>query len=180
MSRFANSFADTATGTDPYVRALLELLGDRDPMALLPETPAKVAEAVRGLDEATLRKPEAEGKWSVLHVVQHLADSEIVSSVRYRMMIAHDTPAIQGYDQDLFAQRMHYENADLEEALETFRVLRRANVRLLTSLTPEERKRGGMHSERGFEDVEKLMRLLAAHDLVHLNQIARIAGAVAG
>jgi hypothetical protein len=173
MSIFANPANEAPDG---YVRALLDLIGDRDPLSVLPGTPATLAERVRALDDARLRTPEGEGKWSVLHVVQHLADSELMVSVRYRMILSHDTPPLAGYDQDLYAKHLHYENADLEGALDSFGALRRANVRLLASLTAEERKRGGIHSERGFEDVTRLMTLHAAHDLVHLKQIARILG----
>lgn len=173
MSIFANPASESPDG---YVRALLDLIGDRDPLSILPSTPETLAAKVRALDDARLRKPEAEGKWSVMHVVQHLADAELMTSVRYRMILSHDTPPLAGYDQDLYAKHLRYENADLEGALDSFRALRRANVRLLSALTPEERKRGGVHSERGFEDVERLMTLNAAHDLVHLKQIDRILG----
>ena len=174
MSIFANPSNEAPDG---YVRALLELIGDRDPLSVLPGTPDILAERVRALDDARLRKPEAPDKWSVLHVVQHLADAELMTSVRYRMILSHDTPQLAGYDQDLYAKHLHYENADLEGALDSFRALRRANVRILSALTPEERKRGGIHSERGFEDVTRLMTLNAAHDLVHLAQIERILSA---
>lgn len=170
---FANKFGD-AEGTKSYVRAMLELVGDRDPLALLPELPARVEELTRGVDEATLRRPEREGKWSMLHVVQHLADAEIVYAFRYRMMLAHDTPQLGGYDQDAFATRLRYDEVVLAEALELLRVTRRENLRVLRSLTEEERRRGAMHSERGLEDVDRLMHLHAAHDIVHTRQLERI------
>lgn len=170
---FANKFGDTA-GTDEYVRAMLDLVGDRDPLALLPELPARVEELTRGVDDAALRRPEREGKWSMLHVVQHLADAELVYAIRYRMMLAHDTPRLGGYDQDAFAARLRYDEVVLGEALELLRVTRRENLRVLRALSAEERRRGAMHEERGFEDVDRLMQLHAAHDIVHTRQLERI------
>jgi hypothetical protein len=178
MSTYANSPGSDEAATQQYVRALLDLVGDREPLDILSELPDRVEELTRSVDDATLRKPEREGKWSMIEVAQHLADAELVLSFRYRMILAHDTPEITGYDQEAFANRLHYGETPLEEVLELLRVVRRANVRLLRSLTAEERARGGMHSERGFEDVNRLMQLNAAHDLVHRAQLERVKKAV--
>lgn len=178
MSLFANPPGDTDEGTRKYVRALLELLGDRDPLDVLSQLVAGIEAITAGLDDATLRKPEREGKWSMVEVVQHLADAELVVGFRYRLIVAHDTPAIPAYDQEAFADRLHYAAAPLEEALDQLRAIRRANLRLLRSLSDEERKRGGIHAERGFEDVNRLMQLHAAHDLVHTGQLERVKKAV--
>ena len=57
----------------------------------------------------------------------------------------------------------------------TFAVLRRDNLRLIERATPEALKRVGVHAERGEESAGYLVRLYAGHDLLHLNQIDRIA-----
>jgi len=53
-------------------------------------------------------------------------------------------------------------------------VLREANLALLESLTPEQWKHYGMHSERGQEAIELIVRMAAGHDINHLQQIERI------
>jgi hypothetical protein len=177
---FTNPASEAAAAAPQYVRALLDLLGDRDPLevqeSLLDELRARLAE----VDDATLRRPEREGKWSVIEVVQHLADTEIVYGYRLRMALSHDTPEIQGYDQDRWADRLRYAEQSLEDALEQLRVLRAGRLRLIRSLTPHEMRRYGIHAERGPESVDLSSRLLAAHDLLHLKQIDRILAAHAG
>ena len=59
---------------------------------------------------------------------------------------------------------------------DAFRAAREANLALLKSLTPEQWKYYGMHSERGQETIEHTVRMLAGHDLNHLQQIERILG----
>ena len=54
-----------------------------------------------------------------------------------------------------------------------FRVLRDANLALLRSLKPEQWKQYGMHSERGQESVEHIVRMFAGHDVNHIQQIER-------
>lgn len=83
-----------------------------------------------------------------------------------------------GSDQDAWADNLHYDEADPAESLETFGVLRRANLRLVERASPEDLQRVGVHAERGEESVEHLRKLYAGHDLLHLQQIARIRRAV--
>jgi hypothetical protein len=47
-------------------------------------------------------------------------------------------------------------------------------VRLLRSLGPAEKKRVGVHTERGEESIEHMVRMMAGHDTLHLNQLDRI------
>jgi hypothetical protein len=171
---FSNPASAAAGAAEGYVASLLMVLGDRDPMQVLDAQPGRLKEAVEGLDDAQVRIPEREGKWSVLGVLMHLADTERVYGYRIRMILSHDEPQIQGYDQDLWADRLHYQDGDPATAQAVFGLLRFENMALYRSLSEEEWERGGLHSERGRESVRTNVRLLAAHDLVHLNQIARI------
>ncbi len=141
---------------------------------MLRATPPALGQAIAGLSDEQLRRPEAPGKWSIVHVLQHLADSDLVWAWRVRLILAHDRPTITGYDQDLWAEGLHYGDADPRQALETFNVVRAANLRLLERATPDDMARVGVHSERGEESVGHLCRLYAGHDRLHLNQIARI------
>jgi hypothetical protein len=96
------------------------------------------------------------------------------------MILAHDRPAITGYDQDAWCERLRYATDDIEAVLDDFAALRRLNLRLLAGTSPGERGRVGVHAERGEESIAHMMRLYAGHDVVHLRQIARIRAAVAG
>ena len=163
---------------DAYARRLLDRLGDRDWLEVLAAMPPLLRSAFDGLDDAVIRRPERPGKWSMIEVAHHLADSDMVAGFRVRMIVAHDRPPIVAYDQDLWAQRLRYRDAALADVLAQFAVLRDANVRLARSLTADELRRFGIHSERGAESAGYLLRLVAGHDLVHLDQLARIRAAV--
>src|SRR5207249_4662573 len=162
-----------------YVSAVLELLGDREPIAVLRDTPSALPRAIEGLSPQQLRQPERPGKWSIGQILQHLADSEVVWAWRMRLILAQDRPQLTGYDQDQWAQRLHYDQENPWEALELFDVLRRANLRVIERASPADLKRVGVHVERGEESLEQLRRLYAGHDLLHLRQIERIRRAIA-
>ena len=178
MSIFTNRFDAAAVEADAYTVAVLELLGDQDPLEVLAALPATLDEQVRGLNERQLRQPEKPGKWSIIEIVQHLADSELVWAYRLRTVIALDGVPISGYDQDGWANALRYRYVALEDALTQVRQLRAVNLKLLRSLTPEELQHCGVHSERGPESVEHMIRLYAGHDLVHLAQLDRVRSGV--
>jgi hypothetical protein len=178
MSVFTNPSSATPEEADAYIAAVLELLGDRDPVDVLAATPSALRKVVSELTGASLLAPEAEGKWSIRDVFRHLADSEIAWSWRLRLMLAQDRPRLTGWDQDAWAAALLYGDADAAEALETFDILRRENVRLLRGVPDEALDRIALHEERGEESVRFMTKLFAGHDLLHLRQIARIRRAV--
>ena len=89
------------------------------------------------------------------------------------MILAHDHPPIPGYDQDLWASRLRYHQAELDSALNQFTGLRMANLRLLTSTTPEERQRFGIERAKDADVREIVTRLETACEKT------RVAGAAA-
>jgi hypothetical protein len=174
---FSNPAGSAGAAAAGYIRALLDLLGQQDPLDVLAGQVAWLERRTAGLPEAVLRRPEKPGTWSAIAVVQHLADSDLVTGWRCRHILAEDRPVIQGYDQDAWAVRLRYADADPAAALAQLRGLRAANLRLWRSLSPAELAREGLHSERGPESVDRLVRLAAGHDLVHRRQIDRVLAA---
>lgn len=179
MSVFTNPASRSAEQAAAYKAAVLELLGVRNPIEVLQNTVPALEEVRHRLSTEQITQPEAPGKWSIRQVLQHLADSELVWGYRLRMVLALDRPQLTGYDQDLWSERLGYDEADADQALQVFGVLRQTNLRLLARASGEDLKRVGMHAERGAESVEQMIRMYAGHDLLHLEQLARIRRTVA-
>jgi DinB family protein len=177
MSSFSNPAGSAAAAAAGYTKALLELLGDRDPLAVMAELVPWLEQRVGPLDDATLRRPEKPGKWCVLEVAQHLADTELVYGYRVRTILTQDTPPIPGYDQDTWARTLRYRELPVAQVLAQIAALRTANLRLYRSLDAAQLRRVGLHSERGPESVGHTLRMIGAHDLVHRRQIERILAA---
>jgi hypothetical protein len=157
-----------------YTRAILATLGDREPLGVLAELLPWLERRLAGVDDATLRRPEAPGKWAAIEVVQHLADAELVAGWRVRVILTEDNPALPSFDQDAFARDLRYREVPLAEAMGQLAGLRTANLRLYRTLTPASLQRSGLHSERGPESVSHISRMMAGHDLVHRRQLDRI------
>jgi DinB superfamily len=171
---FSNPAGNAAAAASGYVKALLDVLGSRDTLEVLSELVPWLTARLRGVAEPVLRRPEAPGKWSVIEVIQHLADSDLVAGFRTRMVLSEERPPLQGYDQDRWASEFRYREVPLPLALDQLRALRAANLHLWKQLTAEQLERTGLHAERGPETVGHILRLMGAHDLVHRRQIDRI------
>ena len=76
MSQFTGTSSTAVADAAAYTAAILGTLGTRDPWEVLRATPAAVREAVSGVPAAVVATPERPGKWSMRHVVQHLADAD--------------------------------------------------------------------------------------------------------
>jgi hypothetical protein len=171
---FSNPAGNATAAASTYVRALLDLLGSRDPLEVMGEMLPWLTIRLRGVAEPVLRHPEAPGQWSVVEVIQHLADSDLVAGFRVRMVLSEERPALQGYDQDRWASEFRYREVPLAVALNQLRGLRAANLHLWKQLSPQQLERVGLHAERGPESVGHILRLMGGHDLVHRQQIDRI------
>lgn len=161
-----------------YGEAVLEFLGDRDPLDVFESSSAALRDAVQDLTDVQLRTPEKPGKWSVIEVLQHLADAELVLGVRYRKVLAQPGDPIPSIEQDLWAEKLRYAEANLEDALAQFEHTRKVNLAVLRRASGDDWQLHGMHEQRGRETLEYMVRLYAAHDLYHLHQIDRIRKAI--
>jgi hypothetical protein len=118
------------------------------------------------------------GKWSAAEIIHHLADSEMTSAIRLRRLLVEENPAIQGYDPDLFAVKLGYNERPVEPALEAFRGARAVTVSLLATLSEADWQRAGTHNEHGRYSVERWLQIYGEHAHKHAAQIRRLAGAV--
>jgi DinB superfamily len=157
-----------------YTQRIMAHSQGMDPIKVQSATNKKLARLVDGVSTAKLRKRPAPEKWSVAEILAHLADVEIVIGWRMRSILGAPGTTIQAYDQDAWVTAGHYEKRDPRKSLEQHRVLREMNLALLKSLSAEQWKHYGQHSERGQESIERIVRMLAGHDLNHIQQIERI------
>jgi len=174
MSLFTNPAEADAGAAAAYIEAVLGLLGDRDPRSVLATAPDDFASLVSDVSDARLRRPEGPDRWSVGQVLAHMADSDLVWAYRLRMVLGGDRPTLGGYDQDVWAKRLRYQDVDPHESVRQFAQTRTANLELLDRVDQASLDRVGMHAERGEESVRNMIRLYAGHDLVHLAQVRRI------
>ena len=138
----------------------------------------KVVRALEGFPPRKLTARPFRGKWTAAEIVHHLADSEMISAIRLRHLLAEDKPVIHAYDQAVFAARLRYNERELAPALEAFRAARSTSVQLLKRMTAGEWARRAWHTEGGPYDPELWLEIYAVHAHNHAKQIVRLRAAV--
>jgi uncharacterized damage-inducible protein DinB len=134
-----------------------------------------MARAIRGLSRRQMQRRPARGKWSILEIVGHLHDTEVVYGYRWRLMAAQPGAPILGYDQNLWARELRHQGADPERLLREIAVLREATLAVIGRIPRREwPRRYGHHSERGEETLLECMEHIAEHDINHTAQILGI------
>jgi hypothetical protein len=156
-----------------YTKRILGHTEGQDALKVQFGTAKKLKRLIKGQATSKLRKRPAPGKWSVVEILAHLADTELVVGWRMRQILGAPGTPIQAFDQDSWADACHYDKRDPRKSVEQFRVQREANLALLKSLSPEQWMHHGMHVERGKETIEHITRMMAGHDLNHIPQIER-------
>lgn len=157
-----------------YTQRILKLIEGKNPLRMQSTTSKKLQRLVKRAPASKLRKRPAPHQWSIAEILAHLADTEIVVGWRIRSILAAPGTSIQAFDQDAWAAAGNYRKRDPRNSLGLFSALRQANLALLKSLSPAQRKHFGLHAERGEESLERIALMIAGHDLNHLSQIERI------
>jgi hypothetical protein len=159
-----------------YTQRIVGNVAGKQPLTVQAATAKKLARLIKGVPASKLRKRPSPDRWSVSEILAHFADTEIVASFRLRLILGAPGTPIAAFDQDSWVTSGHYEKRDPRKSIDQFRVLREANLALLKSLKPEQWKHYGMHSERGQETIEHIVRMFAGHDVNHIRQIESLLG----
>jgi hypothetical protein len=137
---------------------------------------AALPAAVAGVSDADARVKPPSGAWSILEIVCHLVDEE-VEDFRARLRLTLDNPAAPGgwppLDPEGVAVARRYNEQNLAERLDTFVRERRASVAWLRSLRAPNWENAYQHLKLGKISAGMLMTSWAAHDMLHLRQIAK-------
>jgi len=138
-----------------------------------------VAEALTGATDAELDAHPAPGKWSAREIVHHLADSEMTSAIRLRLLLATERPTILGYDENEFAKRLHYDRP-IQASLAALETARRSTAEILDRMGESDWVREGTHTDSGRYTMDTWLEIYAVHAHNHAAQIRRARAAAHG
>ena len=148
-------------------------LGDRDPIAALRDTPARIGALAGTWSTADFQRTYAPGKWSARQILTHLAQTELALGTRARMALTSPNYAAQSFDQDAWMAR---ESAlDGRAALDAFVAVATMNAALFASLSPADRAATLSHPEYGSLTVDWIVHQMAGHQIHHFRQLEAIA-----
>ncbi|QDU07750.1 DinB family protein [Gimesia aquarii] len=133
--------------------------------------PETLRQAIAGMTAADIDAAPIPGKWSTRQIICHIADFEPVYADRMKRVIAEEDPPLMGGDPDLFAERLAYEQRDLEEEFQLMIAVRQHMGRILKSIDPDDFQRTGNHSRDGALSLTDLLSRITNHIPHHIKFI---------
>lgn len=131
-------------------------------------------EQIRAIPEAEIDFKPAPEAWSIHEIVVHLFDVEIMLQYRLKSVLAEENPTIRAFDQDLWAQRLHYSSLNLEHHLQALLAMRRAFAPVLEQIRDEDWERTGQHTEDGIITARMIAeKICVSHLETHVKQVQR-------
>jgi hypothetical protein len=143
-------------------------------MKTLRATPIVLRAQVAGVEEAGLRRRPGPGEWAIIEVVGHLADTEEQALGRVRRILVEDNPHLEPFDQEALAVQRRYLDLDLQEQLARLEQFRREHLALLEAMDARDWERTAQHGEHGAVTLELYETHVAAEEVDHLAQVARL------
>jgi hypothetical protein len=154
---------------NPYAN----FLDGKEPIPVLTTTIDHLRALTDSLTPAQIDRSPEPGKWSIREITAHLADCETVFGFRLRQTLSEEHAIVQPFDQERWSQR--YAAYNFDSALALYEAARNWNLRLLTTISEDDRHHPTTHPERGTMTFWTIVETMAGHDINHLQQIEKIA-----
>lgn len=142
-----------------------------DVMATFPD---RLSASASALPDDLLRWRPVSGQWSIIEIICHVLDEER-DDFRPRFMLCLDDPSKPWppIDPEGAAVERGYQERDVQNVLNEFADERRHSVEMLRSLSDPAWNNTYQHSVIGPVRAGDLLAAWAAHDTLHLRQIAK-------
>jgi len=124
--------------------------------------------AVSGLAPEHETANPGPGTWSIAHLVAHLLDTDLVFAERIKRVIAEDAPVLQGFDENLWIERLGSSEMPVAEAADLFSANRAWTSRILRRCSDGDFARVGLHSEHGRQTLAEILVKITNHLDHHL------------
>ena len=143
---------------------------------ILEQTPGTLQHMLLHLSAEWTTNNEGGDSWSVYDVIGHLAHGEKTDWMTRATLILSDNTDKHFKTFDRFAQFKASEGKSLQQLLDEFTELRKANIEKLRAknITASDLLRTGIHPAFGEVILSQLLATWVVHDLDHISQISRV------
>ena len=160
IGKFDNSSIDPNRRTE-FVQTITDL-------------PAKLREAVNGLNEEQVDTPYRPGGWTVRQTIHHVADSHLNSLIRFKLALTEDKiPTIRPYYEDRWAE-LADSKLPIDVSLNLIDGLHQRWAALLNSMSDDDFNKKFNHPETGEWTLDGALALYAWHSKHHTAHITKL------
>ncbi|WP_175634715.1 DinB family protein [Pedobacter ghigonis] len=109
----------------------------------------------------------AEGKWTLKEMLGHMIDTERVFAFRITCFARKEQQPLPGFDEDDYVLNARFAERELEDLIEEFAALRKANLYLFKSLNEDDLNKKGIASGREI-NVRSILFIVGGHVIHHV------------
>lgn len=152
----------------PFYGKYIEKVREENPLSALE---ASYLEAQKFLPSIPAEKADfryAEGKWTVKELLQHVIDTERIMAYRALCFARKEQKALPGFDENAYVEAVDVSGRNLLEMAAEFLEVKKSNISLFRSFTPEALLRQGTMSG-GPASVRALGFIIAGHQRHHIS-----------
>jgi hypothetical protein len=138
-----------------------------DVLAALPQQISEIKSMLGSLTDQQALFRNAPGEWSIKEVMGHLNDVERVFSYRLLRVSRNDSTPLPGFEQEDYVREAGFVNSALEDLIQEFEYLRRANILAINNMSAESTLRRGTASGATIS-ARALIHMLVGHVEHHM------------
>jgi hypothetical protein len=139
-------------------------------LQVISETPRRIQEAVKDIDEVRLQFKADAKSWSANDILAHLRSCADLWTHSIYAMLAENEPVFSDIDERKWARVTHYSELPFAQSLELFSLQRENLLRVLKPLPLEAWEQAAIIFERR-HTVFSQVRRMAKHEIEHVAQI---------
>jgi len=117
-------------------------------------------------------------EWSAAYVLHHMCDGELHFATRYLNNLAEDTPNIFPFNEDIYPERLSYENRDALASLAAIEGIQVVTANILSAIPESGWNRTSKHEERGLLTLAQLVETASGHSKSHAGQLQELINAL--
>lgn len=149
-------------------------------LALLGETPVRLAAAADGVQNRLLATRPTPQEWSATDVLAHLRSCADVWGGCIQRILTEDSPTIRAVNPRTYIRETDYPDLPFRSSLAAFTEQRAALLEVLTSLSPQQWSRSATVTGAG-RPIQRTVfgyaEWLATHERSHVKQVVRVLSA---
>ncbi|MEH6407717.1 MAG: DinB family protein [Leeuwenhoekiella sp.] len=136
----------------------------------LEEGEGKTISFFKAIPEDKLKYAYAEGKWTILEILQHIIDTERIFCYRALCIARKDKNSFPGFEQDDYVKPSMANERSLESLLEEYKIVRKSTILLFKSFDKEALIEIGNASKSALS-ARAAGFIISGHEIHHANII---------
>jgi hypothetical protein len=155
----------------PFYKTYIDLV-EGDALMFLEKQLQRFNDLCNNIPEANTFYKYEDGKWSIKEVVGHCIDTERVMAYRLLRISRADATELPGFDENEYIRNNEYDKRTWESLIAEFNALRKANIYLISSLSPQQQEQLGTANKLPIS-ARALVYTIAGHLEHHLGILIR-------